>query len=223
MTPPLPASFLDAHPVIPVVVLDAASAAPRVARALARGGIRCAEITLRTPAALDAIRAVTAEIGSQVDPGFRVGAGTVLDVLQFDAAVDAGATFVVSPGLDQAIVERARERGIDVLPGVATASEVQHARRLGLRAVKFFPADRLGGLDTIKALAAPFTDIAFVPSGGVSAANMSEYLAHPAVPSVSGSWMVARDLLAAGDFDRIEELSSGATALAAKARTGTSP
>ena len=206
-------SFVDSHPVIPVVVLDDASVAPQLAAALLRGGIRCAEVTLRTPVALDAIHAIAAD----GNPSFTVGAGTVLDVEQFDAAADAGAAFVVSPGLDPAIVERARERGIDVLPGVATAGEVQHARRLGLRTVKFFPADKLGGLGTIAALAAPFTDMTFVPSGGVSAANMAEYLAHPSVPAVSGSWMVARDLVAAGRFDRIEELSREAVAVAAAA------
>ena len=209
-------SFVDSHPVIPVVVLDDASVAPQLAAALLRGGIRCAEVTLRTPVALDAIHAIAAD----GDPSFTVGAGTVLDVEQFDAAADAGAAFVVSPGLDPAIVERARERGIDVLPGVATAGEVQHARRLGLRTVKFFPADKLGGLGTIAALTAPFTDMTFVPSGGVSAANMAEYLAHPSVPAVSGSWMVARDLVAARRFDRIEELSREAVAVAAAAAAG---
>lgn len=215
--------FFDRHPVIPVVVLDDASSATRLAAALARGGIRCAEITLRTPAALEAIRAITGEIGATVDREFRVGAGTVLDVDQLDAAVDAGASFVVSPGLDRAVVERARERGVDVLPGVATASEVQHARRLGLSAVKFFPADKLGGLDTITALAAPFPDVAFVPSGGVSAANTGAYLGHPSVPCVSGSWMAARDLIDGGRFERIEELSREAAALAAAARADTAP
>ncbi len=209
MTEGLPASC----PVIPVVVIDDATDAPDLAAALMAGGIRCAEITLRTPAGLDAIRAIAAAAG----PSFTVGAGTVLDVDQFDAAVEAGAAFVVSPGLDAAVVERARERGIDVLPGVATATEVQHARRLGVRTVKFFPADRLGGLPAISALAAPFSDMAFVPSGGVSAANIGEYLAHASVPAVSGSWMVARPLIASREFGRIEELSRVAMQLAATA------
>ncbi len=205
--------FLASCPVIPVVVIDDAADAPDLAAALMGGGIRCAEITLRTPAALDAIRAIAATAG----PSFTVGAGTVLDVDQFDAAVAAGAAFVVSPGLDAAVVERARERGIEVLPGVATATEVQHARRLGVHTVKFFPADRLGGLRAISALAAPFSDMAFVPSGGVSAANIGEYLAHASVPAVSGSWMVARQLLVGREFDEIEELSRGAMRLAAAA------
>ena len=201
-------------PVIPVVVIDDAEDAPALAAALLRGGIRCAEITLRTPAAVDAVRA----IADGTDPAFTVGAGTVLDVDQFDAAVAAGAAFVVSPGLDPVIVERAHDRGIEVLPGVATATEIQHARRLGVRTVKFFPADRLGGLATISALAAPFSDMAFVPSGGVSAANIGDYLAHASVPAVSGSWMVARNLVAGRDFDEIERLSREAMVLATAAR-----
>lgn len=202
-------SVLAPSPVIPVVVIDDAAAAPALAAALLRGGIRSAEITLRTPAGLEAIRAITGDS----DPAFTVGAGTVLDVDQFDAVVAAGATFVVSPGLDPAIVERAHDRGIQVLPGVATATEVQHARRLGVRTVKFFPADRLGGLPTISALAAPFSDMEFVPSGGVSAANMAEYLSHSSVPAVSGSWMVTRKLIVGREFDRIEALSREAMSM----------
>lgn len=207
-------SVLTPSPVIPVVVIDDASAAPALAAALLRGGIRSAEITLRTPAGLEAIRAIAGDS----DPAFTVGAGTVLDLDQFDAAVAAGAGFVVCPGLDPAIVERAHDRGIQVLPGVATATEVQHARRLGVRTVKFFPADRLGGLATISALAAPFSDMAFVPSGGVSAANMAEYLSHASVPAVSGSWMVTRKLLIGREFDRIEALSREAMSMIGKQR-----
>lgn len=202
-------SVLASSPVIPVVVIDDAADAPALAAALLRGGIRVAEITLRTPAGLDAIRAISRDS----DPAFTVGAGTVLDVDQFDVAVAAGAAFVVSPGLDPAIVERAHRRGIEVLPGIATATEVQHARRLGVRTVKFFPADRLGGLATISALAAPFSGMAFVPSGGVSAANMTEYLAHASIPAVSGSWMVARKLIVGREFDRIETLSREAMSM----------
>ncbi|MGC5170325.1 bifunctional 4-hydroxy-2-oxoglutarate aldolase/2-dehydro-3-deoxy-phosphogluconate aldolase [Microbacterium sp. DT81.1] len=209
-------SVLESSPVIPGVVTEDAAAAPALAAALLRGGIRCAEITLRTPAGLDAIRA----IARNSDPGFTVGAGTVLDVDQFDAAVAAGAAFVVSPGLDPAIVERANSRGIEVLPGVATATEVQYARRLGVRTVKFFPADRLGGLATISAFAAPFSDMAFVPSGGVSTANMADYLAHTSVPAVSGSWMVARKLVVGREFDRIEALSREAMSMSGTQRTG---
>jgi 2-dehydro-3-deoxyphosphogluconate aldolase/(4S)-4-hydroxy-2-oxoglutarate aldolase len=201
--------FGGASRVIPVVVMDDASRAPNLAAALRRGGIGCAEVTLRTDAALDAIRVLADGADDLV-----VGAGTVLSVGDADAAARAGARFVVSPGFDPAIVDRARELGLDVLPGVATASEVQHARRHGVHTVKFFPADRLGGLATISALAAPFGDMGFVPSGGVSPRNVREYLAHPAVPAVSGSWMVDRSLITQGDFAAIERLSGEAVALA---------
>lgn len=192
---------------VPVVTIDEAAAAPDLVAALVAGGIRCAEITLRTDAALGAIAAVAGT------PGFLVGAGTVLSVADVDAAVDAGASFVVSPGFDEEVVRHAQERGVLALPGTATATEVQWARRAGLRAVKFFPADRMGGLGTIQALAAPFTDMRFMPSGGVSPANAAEYLASPAVFAISGSWMVPRASIAAGDFARIEQLSRVATTL----------
>lgn len=196
---------LQDHPIVPVIVVDEAAVAPELAAALMAGGIRCAEITLRTPAGLAAIRAIS---GLE---GFAVGAGTVITPEQVDECADAGATFVVSPGLDPEIVDRARERGLLALPGIATASELQSAARLGLDAVKFFPADRLGGLQTITALAAPFPQMRFMPSGGVTAANVAEYLASPAVFAVGGSWMVPRAALAARDFDQIAALSAAAT------------
>jgi len=200
-------SLLADHPIVPVVVIDDVSIARPLAEALAAGGIHCAEITLRTPQGVEAI----AEIATALPPGFVVGAGTVIHLDQLDAVAEAGARFIVSPGLDRELVERARERGLDVLPGVATASEVQLAARLGLSAVKFFPADRLGGLETIAALAAPFVGMGFVPSGGVTAATMPTYLAHPAVPAVSGSWMVARDLLRTGDLAAVETRARSAS------------
>ncbi|HEY5229864.1 MAG TPA: bifunctional 4-hydroxy-2-oxoglutarate aldolase/2-dehydro-3-deoxy-phosphogluconate aldolase, partial [Galbitalea sp.] len=147
------------------------------------------------------------------NPGFLVGAGTVLTVEQVDRCVDAGAQFLVSPGFDDEVVARAQSHGVVILPGVATATEIQRALRAGIDVVKFFPADRLGGLDTIAALAAPFADVRFVPSGGVNPANASSYLRHPAIFGISGSWMVARDAIAAGDFDAIERLSRAAAAL----------
>lgn len=195
--------------IVPVVVIDDAERAPDVAAALAEGGIGCAEITLRTPQGLEAIRS----IGHLTD--FIVGAGTVYTVGQVDRCVDAGAQFLVSPGFDDEVVARAQHHDVAVLPGVATATEIQRALRAGLATVKFFPADRLGGLDTIRALAAPFTDVRFMPSGGVNEANATEYLRHPAIFGVSGSWMVTRDAIAAGDFDDIAQLSRGASALVA--------
>lgn len=194
-------SLLAGSPIVPVIVIDDAAHAPELVAALAAGGIRCAEITLRTPAGLDAITAVAGT------PHFSVGAGTVLSLDDFARAADAGATFMVSPGLDPEIVAAALDRGIAVLPGVATGTETQHAVRLGLDTVKFFPAGQLGGLKAIAALAAPFVGLGFVPSGGVSAANASDYLAHEAVPAVSGSWMATRAHIRNGQFDEIAALS----------------
>jgi 2-dehydro-3-deoxyphosphogluconate aldolase/(4S)-4-hydroxy-2-oxoglutarate aldolase len=198
--------------IVPVVVIDDAGKASDVAAALARGGIGCAEITLRTPQGVEAIRSIASV------PDFVVGAGTVLTVDQVDRCVDAGAQFLVSPGFDDEVVARAQFHGVAMLPGVASATEIQRALRVGLDVVKFFPADRLGGLDTIAALAAPFADIRFVPSGGVKRSNAAEYLRHPAIFGISGSWMVSRDSIAAGDFDAIEQLSRGASALVSDAR-----
>jgi 2-dehydro-3-deoxyphosphogluconate aldolase/(4S)-4-hydroxy-2-oxoglutarate aldolase len=193
--------------IVPVVTIDDASMAPDVAAALAAGGIGCAEITLRTPQGLAAIEA------SAGRADFVVGAGTVLTAEQVDRCVDAGARFIVSPGFDDEVVARAQFHGVAVLPGVATSTEIQRALRAGLDVVKFFPADRLGGLGTIAALAAPFPQLRFVPSGGVNVSNALEYLRHPAIFGISGSWMVSRDAIAAGDWDGIAELSGAAMQL----------
>lgn len=193
---------LAGHRIVPVIVIDDPARAADLAHALADGGIGCAEVTFRTPAAADSIAAMAAV------PGFTVGAGTVLSIEQLDRAVDAGATFVVSPGFDRALVDAVLARDLGVLPGIATATEAQWAVGAGLDTVKFFPADRLGGLATIRALAAPFVGLGFVPSGGVTAAGAVEYLADPAVPAVSGSWMASRSLISAGDFDAVRRLSA---------------
>jgi 2-dehydro-3-deoxyphosphogluconate aldolase/(4S)-4-hydroxy-2-oxoglutarate aldolase len=198
---------LAAIRIVPVVTIDDADRAPEVVAALAAGGIATAEITLRTPQGLDAIRKVAGV------PGFVVGAGTVLTVRDVDRCVDAGAQYLVSPGLDDDVVARAQFHGVAMLAGVATSTEIQRAMRAGLDVLKFFPADRLGGLDTIAALAAPFTGVRFVPSGGVNPANATAYLRHPAIFGISGSWMVARDAILAGDYDAIERLSRSASAL----------
>ncbi len=189
--------------IVPVVVIDSAAIAVDLVGALAAGGINTVEITLRTPAGLEAIRATSA-LGS------TIGAGTVLTPQQVDECADAGARFIVSPGFDDDVVARAQERGLDVLPGIATATELQRALRAGLDTVKFFPADRLGGLPTISSFAGPFPYVGFMPSGGVTAANAAEYLAHPSVFAISGSWMVPRDAIAAGDFDTVARLSAEA-------------
>jgi 2-dehydro-3-deoxyphosphogluconate aldolase/(4S)-4-hydroxy-2-oxoglutarate aldolase len=193
---------LEAARIVPVVVIDDAGSALEAASALAAGGITSAEITLRTPAGPAAIAAIAGL------PDFTRGAGTVLTPDDVDRCADSGAEFIVSPGFDSFVVERALELGLTVIPGVATASELQAALRFGLTALKFFPADRLGGLPTIASLAAPFPQVRFMPSGGVSLSNAAEYLAHPAVFAVGGSWMIPRSAIAASDFDLIARLSS---------------
>lgn len=192
--------------IVPVVVIDDAATAPDLVAALAEGGIHTVELTLRTPAGLDAIRAVA-------DSSSLIGAGTVLTVRQVEEVADAGAAFVVSPGYDDEVVARALELGLIVLPGVATPTELQRALKAGLDDVKLFPADRLGGLDMITALAGPFPNVGFMPSGGVKPGNARDYLAHPNVFAISGSWMVGRNLIAAGAFDEIARLSAEAVAL----------
>ncbi|MEW1834882.1 bifunctional 4-hydroxy-2-oxoglutarate aldolase/2-dehydro-3-deoxy-phosphogluconate aldolase [Microbacterium sp. NPDC079995] len=192
--------------IVPVVVLQDAASAHPLADALVAGGIRCAEITLRTAAGLDAIDALRDR------QDIVVGAGTVLSPEQVDDVADAGARFAVSPGFDPRVLERCLARGIPLVPGVATATEIQQALGRGLRHLKLFPAKQIGGLDAIRAFAGPFPDACFMPSGGVSPANASDYLAHAAVFAVSGSWMVPSDALEAGEFTRIEELSRRALA-----------
>lgn len=194
---------------VPVVVLDDVAHAEPLGEALAAGGLPCAEVTLRTAAAAKAIEALAQR------PGFLVGAGTVITIDQADEAIAAGARFVVSPGLDPAIVTHCQERSIPVLPGVATATEVQAATRLGLDAVKFFPAEAMGGAKTIKALAAPFPAMRFVPTGGVNPDNLSAYLTQRQVLAVGGSWMVAADLLRAEAWDAITDHTQRAVDLAA--------
>jgi 2-dehydro-3-deoxyphosphogluconate aldolase/(4S)-4-hydroxy-2-oxoglutarate aldolase len=196
---------------VPVVVLDDAADADPLAAALVAGGLPVAEVTFRTSAAEDAIRAMSAR------GDILVGAGTVLTAEQVDRAVDAGASYVVSPGLSRAVVERCRERGVLPLPGAVTATEIQAALELGLDTVKFFPAGTSGGAPAIKALAAPFGGVRFVPTGGIGPKNLREYLDIPAVAAVGGSWMVPKNLVAAGDFAEVTRLTTDAVALAAGA------
>lgn len=194
---------------VPVVVLDDASRADGLASALVGGGLPVAEVTFRTDAAEESIRIIAAR------GDVLVGAGTVLTVDQVDRAVNAGATYVVSPGLSKAVVERCGEYGVAVLPGAVTATEVQAALELGVSTVKFFPAGTSGGAKAIVALAAPFGGVSFVPTGGVGPANLHEYLSIPNVLAVGGSWMVPRDKVAAGQWDHVQALVADAVALAA--------
>jgi 2-dehydro-3-deoxyphosphogluconate aldolase/(4S)-4-hydroxy-2-oxoglutarate aldolase len=200
--------------IVPVVVVDGADEGARLADALVAGGLPVAEITLRMPRALEAIRAVVAE-----QPDVLVGAGTVVTPAQVDEVVEAGARFLVSPGTYEPVVARAQELGVPILPGVATASDVMRAVNLGLGVVKLFPASVAGGPAAIKALSAPFPGLRFMPTGGVNAGNLHEYLALPSVIAAGGSWMVERPLVTAGDWAEITRRTAEAVALAAPAST----
>ncbi|GAA1036873.1 bifunctional 4-hydroxy-2-oxoglutarate aldolase/2-dehydro-3-deoxy-phosphogluconate aldolase [Virgisporangium ochraceum] len=189
---------------LPVVVIDDAATADPLAEALVAGGLPCAEITFRTAAAADAITAMAAR-GDLV-----VGAGTVLTPEQVDRAVDAGAKFIVSPGFSAAVVARSRELGVPVYPGAATATEIQMALDAGLTTVKFFPAEQLGGAAMVKALAAPFRQVTFIPTGGVTTDNLDRYLALPSVLAVGGTWMVAADLLKNRDWAEVTRRTTAA-------------
>jgi 2-dehydro-3-deoxyphosphogluconate aldolase/(4S)-4-hydroxy-2-oxoglutarate aldolase len=197
---------------VPVIVVEDAAAAPPLADALVAGGLRCAEVTFRTSAAQAALRAMAA------DGRLLVGAGTVVTPDQADAAVESGAAFIVSPGFNVAVVRRCVELGVPTFPGVATASDVMAAVAEELDIVKFFPAEPLGGVKMINALAGPFPSMRFIPTGGITAELLPKYLAHPAVAAVGGSWMVAPKLIAGGEWDEITRLT--AEAVAAAARTG---
>jgi len=198
--------ILTRQRIIPVITIDDAAHASELFAALSAGGINCAEITLRTEAGLPSI-------ATKPFRDFIVGAGTVLTLDQVDRCADAGASFVVSPGFDEDVADRARERGMAVVPGIATATELMAAYRSGITSVKFFPADRLGGLETIRSLSGPFPNARFMPSGGVGLHNAGHYLEFEPVFAVSGSWMAPRHTIAAGDFTMIEKLSADAVAL----------
>jgi 2-dehydro-3-deoxyphosphogluconate aldolase/(4S)-4-hydroxy-2-oxoglutarate aldolase len=197
---------LMAYRVIPVVVLEDASHAQPLAQALRDGGLPVAEVTLRTSAALDAIAAMSR------DTGLLVGAGTVVNPSQVDSAADAGARFIVSPGFDPEVIEQSRKRGLPVVPGAVTPTEIMRALAAGITTVKFFPANNFGGVKSIKALSGPFPNVKFIPTGGVSLSNLGEYLSLPCVPAVCGTWMVPAHLLSTGDFTGITRLVREAVA-----------
>ncbi|WP_426979382.1 bifunctional 4-hydroxy-2-oxoglutarate aldolase/2-dehydro-3-deoxy-phosphogluconate aldolase [Pseudarthrobacter sp. O4] len=186
--------------IVPVVVLDDPSGANELADALVEGGISCAEITFRTAAGLEALKALRGRTD------LLLGAGTVLNAADVDLAADAGAKFIVSPGFGPDVVTRCRERGVTAIPGISTASELQTAVAAGLRHVKFFPAEHAGGLSMLTALSGPFPEVRFMPSGGLRPENVNTYLDHPAVFAAGGSWMVPRAAIIAGDFQEIARL-----------------
>ncbi|MFJ2584106.1 bifunctional 4-hydroxy-2-oxoglutarate aldolase/2-dehydro-3-deoxy-phosphogluconate aldolase [Streptomyces sp. NPDC087538] len=201
-------SVLDLAPVVPVVVLeDAADAAP-LARALVAGGLPAIEVTLRTAAALDAIRAIAAEV-----PDAVVGAGTVISVRNVADTVAAGARFLVSPGWTDRLLDAMKASGVPFLPGVSTTSEVVALLERGVTEMKFFPAEAAGGTAYLKALSAPLPQARFCPTGGISLASAPSYLALPNVGCVGGSWMVPADAVAAKDWARVERLAGEAAAL----------
>ena len=199
--------------VVPVVVLNDAKDAMPLAKALCEGGLPCAEVTFRTEAAEESIRIMAKEF-----PEMLLGAGTVLTIDQVDRAVAAGAKFIVSPGFDPEIVDYCIEKKIPVFPGCITPSEVAQAVKRGLEVVKFFPAEQFGGVATIKALAAPYTNVRFMPTGGVSAKNLADYLGFKKIVACGGSWMVKGDLIAAGEFDKIREMTAEAVTLVKEIR-----
>ena len=203
--------------VMPVVVLDNVSSAAPLAEVLTEAGLPCAEVTLRTAAAEEAITIMAQR------SDLLVGAGTVLDAGQAERVVAAGARFVVSPGLDEEVVETCHNLGVLALPGAVTPTEIQRARRAGLAAVKFFPAEALGGIDVIDAISAPFPEISFVPSGGISLANLQPYLAHKAVLAVGGSWMLPRQLLAGRQWEQVSRLATEAARLARESKLPAGP
>ena len=199
---------LEEFGVVPVVVLEDVKDALPLADALAEGGLPCAEVTFRTEAAEESIRQMTERY-----PDMLVGAGTVLTIDQVNRAVDAGAKFIVSPGFDPEIVDYCLEREIPVFPGCVTPSEVAQAVKRGLRVVKFFPAEQFGGVSTIKALAAPYTTVRFMPTGGVNAKNLKDYLECGKIVCCGGSWMVKGSLIREGKFDQILEMTKEAAEL----------
>lgn len=207
-SPSLPPSVLDLAPVIPVVVVADADDAVPLARALVAGGLPAIEVTLRTPVALDAIRAIVAEV-----PGAVVGAGTVISPEHVTASVAAGARFLVSPGWTDVLLAAMQASGVPYLPGVSTTSEVVALLERGVQEMKFFPAEASGGTAYLKSLAGPLPQARFCPTGGIRPATAPEYLALPNVPCVGGTWLVPEDALAARDWERIEELAREAAAL----------
>lgn len=208
---PRPSSaLLDLAPVVPVVVIEDAADAVPLARALVAGGLPAIEVTLRTPAALDALRAVAGEV-----PGAVVGAGTVLTPGQVKESLVAGARFLVSPGWTDGLLEAMRGSGVPFLPGVSTTSEVVALLERGVREMKFFPAQAAGGTAYLKSLSGPLPQARFCPSGGIGLASAPEYLALPNVGCVGGSWMIPPDAVAARDWARIEALAREAAALSA--------
>jgi 2-dehydro-3-deoxyphosphogluconate aldolase / (4S)-4-hydroxy-2-oxoglutarate aldolase len=192
--------LLRALRVVPVIVIESPRDAIPLAEALADGGLPCAEITFRTAGAVEALALIARE-----RPDFLVGAGTVLSPEQADVALRSGAAFAVAPGTNPRVLEHCRSIGLPFYPGVATPSDLEAALELGARTVKFFPAEPMGGVKYLKAIAAPYGEVEFMPTGGITRDNLPGYLANPRVVACGGSWMAPADWIASGDFDRIRD------------------
>ena len=205
--------FYD-YAVVPVVVLNDADDAVPLADALIKGGLPCAEVTFRTDAAEKSIRRICESF-----PDMLVGAGTVLTTEQVERAHKAGAKFIVSPGFDPEIIDCCISIGLPVLPGCITPSEIAQAVKRGLKVVKFFPAEQSGGVAMIKAMAAPYSMVKFMPTGGISTKNLADYLSCDKILCCGGSWMVKEDLIKSGSFDKITDMTKEATALASSIRS----
>lgn len=205
--------FYD-YAVVPVVVLNDADDAVPLADALIKGGLPCAEVTFRTDAAEESIRRICENF-----PDMLVGAGTVLTTKQVERAYKAGAKFIVSPGFDPEIIDYCISIGLPVLPGCITPSEIAQAVKRGLKVVKFFPAEQSGGVAMIKAMAAPYSMVKFMPTGGISTKNLADYLSCDKILCCGGSWMVKEDLIKSGSFDKITDMTKEATALARSIRS----
>jgi 2-dehydro-3-deoxyphosphogluconate aldolase / (4S)-4-hydroxy-2-oxoglutarate aldolase len=217
MTPLI--GHLTASPVIPLIQADNVASAIAIAQALQAAGMPLVEVVQRTDQSLQCLEGIANAL-----PDLVVGAGTVLSSAQAASCADAGAKFIVSPGLDEGVVNVATARGLDAIPGVMTPTELQHAHNLGLRTVKFFPASTAGGIGALNALASVFRDMRFIPTGGVSAADLGEYLSQRSVIACGGSWMTPRDAIATRDFERVTALAAEALEIArnAKASRGSS-
>lgn len=204
---------LETAAVLPLIEADDAQQGIAIARALYAAGLPVVEVVQRTDASLQCIAAI-----SEALPGLLTGAGTVLSADQAAACLDAGARFIVSPGLDDAVVETTRARNVDVIPGIVTPTELQHALSLGLSVVKFFPASVAGGVPALRALASVFRRTRFMPTGGITAANLAEYLSLDCVLACGGSWITPRGAVESGDFARITSLAAEALAVSKTAR-----
>ncbi len=204
---------LDGTPVVPLVQADRPETAIQIARALAAGGLAAVEVVFRTDAALECLAAVATEV-----PEVIAGAGTVLNAGQADQAIDAGAAFIVSPGIDADTVKLCQSRSIPVFPGTITPSEVMEALNLGLSELKFFPASVAGGISMLNAFGSVFRGVRFMPTGGVSPANLAEFLQVPCVLACGGSWLTPASAIASGNYAEITRLAAAAVAMARQVR-----